>query len=625
LALRSSGFDPVSIETLNKRLLFVTIFVFAAFSALILRLWFLQVVNGESYKTQSENNSIHVEEIPPFRGLILDRNGEPLVDNVPSFNLYIRPDEIKDKEQLIKNLKILINLDADEVRKKLASESKGRDFEPVLVKRNLSRDELATIETHLSNLLGARVEQRYKRSYLYGNFASHIIGYLGEISEKELADNQYPEASSGDYIGKFGVEGKWQTALNGVKGGMEVEVDATGRKFQELSKELPVSGQNITLTIDKKLQAAAENMLTDKAGAIVAMDPTNGEILAMASSPSFDPNTFITGIDKTEWKALTTGKNSPLTNKALSGQYSPGSVFKIVLALAGLEEGVVSPEDAVSCPGSYEFGNRAFHCWQKKGHGSVNLHRALRESCDVYFYKLGNKLGIEKIAKYAKMCGLGKKTDIDLDSEKGGLIPNNEWKMKRFHVPWQPGETISASIGQSFVSITPIQAAGLISTIFNGGKVYQPKIVKEIKDGKNSVYQSGPTLVRELKVKRENLDIVKSGLIAVVNEPGGTGYSSARLKEVTVAGKTGTAQVVSLDKQKEMKAAGGDSNDYKDHAWFVGIAPAENPKIAIAVLIEHGGHGGSAAAPFARDLIKEYLGIGLPPPAADSIEDTESN
>jgi penicillin-binding protein 2 len=624
LALRSSGFDPVSIETLNKRLLFVTIFVVAAFSALILRLWFLQVVNGQKYRTQSESNSIHLQEIPPFRGLILDRNGEPLVNNVPSFNLYVTPDKIQNKEQLLTNLKALINLDPVEARNKLAKESKASEHQPVLLKKNLSRDELAAIETHLLNLPGVGAESRYQRSYLYGNFASHIIGYLGEISEKELADNKYPGSSSGDYIGKFGVEAKWQAELNGVKGDRYVEVDATGRRFNELSKKLPVSGQNVTLTIDKKLQAAAENMLIDKTGAIVAMDPTNGEILAMASSPSFDPNTFIDGIDKTEWKALTSGKNSPLTNKALSGQYSPGSVFKIVLALAGLEESKVSPEDAVSCSGSYEFGNRPFHCWKKGGHGAVNLNRALKESCDVYFYKLGNKLGIEKIAYYAKMCGLGKKTDIELDSEKGGLIPNNEWKMKRFGVPWQPGETISTSIGQSFVLVTPIQAASLISTIFNGGKVYQPKIVKEIKDGKNSVYQSQPTLIRELKVKRENLEIVKRGLVAVVNEPGGTAYSSARLKEVTVAGKTGTAQVVSLDKQKEMKSA-EDANLYKDHAWFVGIAPAQNPKIAIAVLIEHGGHGGSASAPFARDLIKIYLGIDQPPPAIDSIEDTESD
>jgi penicillin-binding protein 2 len=623
LALRSSGFDQVSIDTLNRRLWIVTIFVLVMFSVLVLRLWYLQALNGKRYRTQSENNRIHLQEIPPFRGLILDRNGEPLVDNVPSYNLYVTPDEIQDKEQLLKNLKILLGLNPDEVRSQIAKDSKNQPFQPVLIKKNLSRDELAIIETYQYNLPGVRPEVRYQRSYLYGNFATHIIGYLGEISEKELAGDQYPDSLSGDYIGKSGVERRWQKVLNGVRGGKQVEVDATGRKLQELSKIPPVSGENITLTIDRKLQAAAENMLRDKTGTIVAMDPNNGEILAMASSPSFDPNAFIAGIDKTEWKTLMSGKNSPLQNKALSGQYPPGSIFKMVMALAGLEEGAVTPDETVSCTGVYAFGNRAFHCWQKKGHGTVDLHKALRESCDVYFYKLGNKLGIEKIAYYAKMCGLGKSTGIELDSEKDGLIPNNAWKKKRFGVPWQPGETISTSIGQSFVLVTPIQVASLISTIFNGGKVYQPKIVRESGSEKDKGFQPSPTLLRTLNVKKQNLELVKSGLIAVVNEPHGTG-SSARLREVTVAGKTGTAQVVTLERQKALKSSGADSDEYKDHAWFAGIAPAENPKIAIAVLIEHGSHGGSTAAPLARDLIKEYLGIGQLQPVASSIEQKET-
>ena len=594
--MSSSGFDQISVEALNRRLFFVTIFVCIVFAVLVMRLWFLQGINGQRYWTKSQNNRIHVQRNLSFRGLILDRNGEVLVNNLPSFDLYISPDDIQDKERLLRNLKTLINLAPEEVSSRLKKGSKSNPFESVLVKKNLTREELVSIVTNSFSLPGVTAEPTHKRSYLYGNFAAHLIGHLGEINEKELASGQYPSSISGDYIGKFGVEGKWQNVLNGKSGGKKIEVDAEGRQLQVITKDPAVSGQSITLTIDKDLQALADTMLKDKTGAIVAMDPQNGEILAMASSPSFDPNEFVTGIDKTEWKRrLTSGTDSPLQNRAISGQYAPGSVFKMVMALAGLEEGVITPEDSVVCTGSYDFGNRVYHCWNKKGHGSVNLHRAIRESCDVYFYKLGRKIGIDKIAYYAKMCGLGTKTGIELDSEKGGLIPDSEWKLKKYGVAWQPGETISCSIGQSYVMITPVQAARMISVIFNGGKVYQPKIVKWIGDKKNES-QSKPILQRELKVKRSNLEIVKNGLIAVVNEAGGTG-GRARVKETVVAGKTGSAQVAGIDKK------------IKDNAWFVGIAPAENPKIAVAVIIEKGEHGGSAAGPLAGDLIKLYLGF----------------
>lgn len=574
---------------------------------LVFRLWFLQVINGQKYRTLSENNRIHLQRLTPYRGRILDRNGELLVDNLPSFNLYIIPEDIQDKEKLLKDLKKLINLDPEEVEKRLKKESGAYAFQSVLIKKNMSRDELAIIQTHLFNLPGVMTDPKPRRSYLYGDFAAHIIGYLGEISEKELASGQYTDNISGDYIGKVGVEGKWQKELNGTKGEKYVEVDAAGRQLQVVSKESAVSGQNISLTIDKNLQASAEAMLEGKSGAIVAMDPSNGEILAMASAPSFDPNIFITGIDKTEWNRLTSGKDYPLQNRALSGQYPPGSVFKIVMALAGLEEGAITPEESTLCTGSYPFGNRDYRCWKSGGHGTVDLHKALMESCDVYFYKLGRKLGIEKIAYYARMCGLGEKTEIGLDAEKPGLIPDNEWKLKKYGVSWQPGETISASIGQSFVLVTPIQAARLISVIFNGGKVYQPKIVKWVGDENNRDY-SEPVLLRELNVDKKNLELIKSALTDVVNEQGGTG-SSARLKGVTVAGKTGTAQVITLEKEKELEEGSELSDRYEDHAWFVGIASDEDPRIAVAVIIEHGGHGGSAAAPYAKELIRKYLGV----------------
>jgi penicillin-binding protein 2 len=606
--LRTSGFDPVLVEILNRRLRTVTILVIAIISALIIRLWFIQIVNGSLYRMQSENNRIHLQKISPFRGMIFDRNGELLVDNRPSYDLYAIPEDIQDRNQLLSCLKLLLDINPEQIGDKLDRTSNRYSFNPILIKKDITRNELAAIETNLFNLPGLMVQVSFQRNYIFGNLASHVIGYLGEISENELKSGKYPDNSSGDLIGKSGVEGTWHNFLNGIAGGKQVEVDAAGRKLQDLSKKPPVSGMNITLTIDKDLQSLAEENLKDKKGAIVALDPNNGEVLAMASSPAVDPNLFIGGIDKTEWAKMASSSDSPLQNRAISGRYPPGSVFKIIISLAGLEEGIIDPEENISCTGVFTLGNYPYHCWKEGGHGSVNFLRAVMESCDIYFYKMGLRLGIDKIAYYAKMCGLGQKTGFELSNEAAGLIPTREWKLKRFGVPWQLGETVSTSIGQSFVSVTPLQMARLISAIFNGGKLYQPKIVRRIGNDEDEVYQSTPTLMGEIKVRQQNLELLKNALIAVVNEPQGTG-SKARIKGIKVAGKTGTAQVISLDAAKDLNSDGKVVDEFRDQAWFVAIAPAENPQIALAVLIEHGGHGASAAAPIARDLIEEYLDI----------------
>ncbi|MFC1867455.1 penicillin-binding protein 2 [Thermodesulfobacteriota bacterium] len=607
--MRSSSFDPVSVEILSRRLRTVTIFVVMVLAALVLRLWFLQVVNGPRYRTQSENNRIHLQKILPFRGMILDRNGELLVDNRPSYDLYVIPEDIQNREQLLKSLKILIDLDANQVSDKLKRASNRYPFKPVIIKKNIFRDELAVIETNLFNLPGVMIQVKPQRNYIFGKLASHLIGYLGEISEKELNSGKYSNNRSGDLIGKYGVEGNWQSSLNGVRGGMQVEVDAAGRKLQVISRKQPIPGLNISLTIDKDLQLLAEEMMKDKKGAIVALNPNNGEVLALVSNPAFDPNLFIGGIDKTEWKRMISSKDFPLQNRTISGQYPPGSVFKIVVALAGLEEGIINPEDEVFCNGSYKLGNHTYRCWKKRGHGNVDLRRALKESCDVYFYRTGKRLGVDKIAHYAKMCGFGKKTNFGLDNEKEGLIPTSKWKLKRWGVPWQPGETVSTSIGQSFVLVTPIQLAGLISIIFNGGKIYQPKIIRWVGNDMDEVYQFTPAYMGQINARQENLDLIGDALIAVVNEPHGTG-SRARIKDITVAGKTGTAQVITLEAEKNLNSTGEMIDEFRDHAWFVSIAPAERPRLALAILIENGGHGGSAAAPIAGRLIKEYLGNG---------------
>jgi penicillin-binding protein 2 len=604
--LRFSGFEQAAVEAFSTRLKIVIVIAVATFGALILRLWLLQVVQGPDYRVKSENNRIQLRDIPPFRGMIFDRNGELLVDNRPSFDLFLVPEDIQDRKDLAESVDRLIGLEAGYVIDKLTGESSRYGFRPIPIKRNLSREELALMEANFFNLPGVAIQVKARRHYVMNDFASHLIGYLGEISDRQLKTGHYPDGKPGDLIGQFGVERIWQKELQGTRGGEQVEVDAAGRRLTVLSRKPPVAGENLALTLDKNLQLVAETALSGKKGAIVAMNPMNGEILAMASAPSYDPNIFIEGLDRSEWIRLTTGEDFPLQNRAIQGQYPPGSVFKIVMALAGLEEGLIDTQETVFCGGSYKLGDQTFRCWRKQGHGRVDLHRALVESCDVYFYTLGRRLGVDKIAHYAKMCGLGRASGFELGSEREGLVPTSEWKLRRFGVPWQPGETISTSIGQSFVLVTPIQMARLMGALFNGGILYEPRVVKWVGKEGNENYRFTPRQGGKIKAGEKNLALIRDALIGAVNEPRGTG-SKSKITEGTVAGKTGTAQVISLDREKSF---GKDEMpvEFKDHAWFVALATAENPVLAVAVLVENAGGGGSVAAPIAGELIKAYLG-----------------
>ena len=616
--MRTSDFDPISIEILARQLKKMTLVVLVIFCILILRFWFLQIVNGSSYRTKSENNRIHLQDIPPFRGMILDRTHETLVDNRPSYDLYVIPEEVQNRELLLQSLNRLTALDPGPTALKFNADSRRYPFRPICLKRDLSRNELALIETHRFNLPGVMIKVTPQRHYIWGDFAPHLVGYLGEISENQLRSGKYPDSKPGDLIGKSGIEWKWQPDLNGVRGGEQVEVDATGRKLRVIARKAPVPGASVCLTIDKNLQAVAEKALAGKSGAIVAMDPNNGELLAMASRPSFDPNLFVGGIDRARWEEIALSTEFPLQNRSLSGQYPPGSVFKIILALAGLQEDIIDPEEEIVCNGIYFLGRRGYRCWKRYGHGRVNLHRALVESCDVYFYEIGKRLGIDKIAHYAKIFGLGKISGFDKAHEKSGLIPTREWKQKRFGVPWQGGETLSTAIGQSFVLVTPIQMATFISAVFNGGTLYRPQATLWVgKNGDKKIFKISPEIKSRLEFKSENLALVKRALIGVVNEPHGTG-GKAKVKDITVAGKTGTSQVVALDKGKGFGSEEEIPLQYRDHAWFVAVAPAENPRIAVAVVVEHGGHGGSAAAPIAGQVISAYLKVPLTQVAAGS-------
>ena len=605
--MRTSDFDPISVEIFNRQLKITTMVVLAVFVVIIFRLWFLQIVTGSIYRTKSESNRIHLQELSPIRGMILDRNGEKLVGNRPSYDLFVIPEEIQDQAQLLRSLNRLVGLEPESAEQKLDETAIRYPFRPICIKKDIPRDDLAVIETHRFNLPGVMIKVKPQRHYVFGNLASHLLGYLGEINENQLRGGHYPDNKPGDLIGQSGVELKWQRLLNGMPGGEQVEVDAAGRKIRVVSRKAPVSGANICLTIDKNIQASAENALIDKKGAIIAIDPNNGEILALASSPSFDPNQFIGGIDKMTWERISSSKDFPLQNRALTGQYPPGSVFKIIVALAGLAEGVIDPEEEIVCNGVYFLGRGSYGCWKAHGPG-ISLHRALVESCDVYFYEMGRRLGVDKIAYYARRFGLGKTTGFEVSREKEGLIPTSSWKSKRIGVPWQAGETLSTAIGQSFVLVTPIQMAVIVSAIFNGGILYKPIVSRWV--GQTETKKSHefvPKVTGRLGIKKEYLDLVKNAMIGVVNEPHGTG-SRAKLKLIPVAGKTGTAQVVTLKKERDLDDGNGVPWRFRDHAWFVAVAPADRPEIVLAIVIEHGGQGGTTAAPIAREIIEAYLG-----------------
>lgn len=605
--MRTSDLDPITVEIFHRQIRLATFFVLAVFGLLLLRLWFLQVAGGLTYRSQSENNRIRLQDIPAVRGMIYDSKGELLVGNLPAFRLYVIPEEIQDRRDLLDRLHRLIGLEKPGMEEKIRATARRFPFKPVLLKRDLTRDEVAVIETHRFNLPGVMIKVEPRRHYYHGELAFHVLGYMGEISETQLRSGRYPGSKAGDWIGRSGVERKWEQALSGLRGGEQVEVDAIGRKIRVLSRKSPVSGANVYLTLDERLQTRAEAHLSGKRGAIVALDPRDGAVLAMASQPSRDPNAFIWGLDPKTWQSIVHSEAFPLQNRALSGMYPPGSVFKIVLALAGLAEGVVRPDETITCTGTYRLGSHEYRCWKKWGHGKVNLHRALAESCDVYFYKLGEKLGVDRIARYARQFGFGTVTGFDVDQEQRGLVPDRDWKRKRFGVPWQAGETLSLAIGQSFLLVTPIQVASFISALFNGGVLYRPQVTQWVgKPPEERIHAFVPEIRGRLDVAQRHVDLVRKALIDVVNGPHGTG-SKAKLEDVIVAGKTGTAQVVALNRGKELEAEGEIPWRYRDHAWFTAVAPADQPLIALAVLIEHGGHGGSAAAPIAADLIQAYL------------------
>lgn len=603
--------DSIDSEWFNQRLTGVMVVVVVTFAILILRLFYLQVMEGSEYRRQSEINSIRLQDIDAPRGLIFDRHGTMLVDNRPSFDLFIVPKDARPIEQTLEKLSRILQEPVDLLQARLDKNKKHGAYTPVLIDEDIGRDILAAVEVHRYDLPGVVVKVSPKRHYLYDQHAVHLIGYMGEINAEELQREAYADCKGGDFIGKFGVEKSFEGHLRGVRGGYQVEVNATGQIVRILKTVPAQAGRDITLTIDHELQETAEYLLQDQSGAVVAVDPDNGEILAMASSPTFDPNNFIVGMTRDVWSDLINNPFRPLENKAIQAEYPPASTYKIVTAIAGLEEGVIDSEMTHYCPGFYKYGNRVYRCWRRAGHGDVNVVQALKQSCDVYFYQVGEALGVDRLAWYAKAHGLGAATGIPIDGEASGLIPTAAWKRKRMGVAWQGGETLSIAIGQGFNLVTPLQMAMLTAAVGNGGTRYKPIIVKSMQAGANGERTvTEPEVVGQLPVGDTTLALVRQGLRAVVNEFKGTAYAS-RLEDVDFSGKTGTAQVVGRKPETEGGGAADDEDNifFKDHAWFVAYAPSEHPRIAVAVIVEHGEHGSSAAAPVAREVIRKYLNL----------------
>ena len=594
-------------EWIKHRYVVASLCIVFVFSVLLLRLVYLQMIRGEEYRRLSMTNCVRLKSIKSSRGLIYDRNRILLVDNRPAFDLTIVLEDAKPLKQTLDHLAELTGDSCEDLRAIIEKEGRAAFYKPLVLKRDITRDLLAAIEAHQFDLPGIHIDIEPSRNYIHKKTAAHLIGYLGEINKDELDSGKFPNVRSGDSIGRYGVEKSFEADLQGKRGGHQLEVDVNGRVIKILKTVEPVSGNDLVLTIDLPLQQKAEGLLGENDGAVVALDPSNGDVLVMASSPSFDQNDFIGGISSKKWQVLRDDPGRPMNNKAIQAEYPPASTYKIITALAGLEEKVIDHNSTFFCPGFYKFGNRRYHCWSKYGHGTINVVDAIAQSCDVFFYQTGEKLGVDALAKYAQGSGLGRLTGIRLAHERPGLIPTSAWKKQRFKEPWQAGETLSISIGQGFNLVTPLQMAVFISAVGNNGTLYRPRLVKSVQDAKGQVISEiEPEITGGLPASKKNLAIVRQGLLEVVHGNRGTARQ-IRLPDVQIAGKTGTAQVFSrkagekFDNKKLKRTL-------QDHAWFVCYAPAQDPKIAIAVIIEHGEHGSSAAAPVAQELIHAYFG-----------------
>lgn len=597
------------------------------------RLYHLQVVESPRYATLAEENRINLRLLPPPRGRILDRQGRALATNRQTYRVMVVAEAAGEVETTIDRLAAILPIGESERRRILREIGRKRKFVPVTIRDNLDWQDVARIEVNAPDLPGIGIDEGESRHYPHGADLAHALGYVAAVNDQEVGGDPLLELPN-FRIGKIGIEKSYDTLLRGKGGRSQVEVNAIGRVIRELSREDGQPGADVQTTLDLELQRLASQRLGEESGSIVVIDVRNGDVLALASSPSFDPAAFNRGLDSDEWRALNTNVRAPLTNKAIAGQYAPGSTFKLAVALAGLERGVITPGTAVSCWGSVQLGAHRFHCWKRWGHGSMDLRNALIQSCDVYFYEVAKRLGVDRITAMARRLGLGQTLDIDLPGERPGLLPTRDWKLATLGAPWLMGETLISGIGQGYVLSTPLQLAVMTARIANGGREIKPHLVRRA-EAAEGAREGPPAPPRDLGLNAGHLRMVREGMDGVVNGARGTARAAAiREPGMEMAGKTGTSQVRRITKAE--REAGIQKNEdlpweRRDHALFVGYAPVHEPHYAVAVVIEHGGGGSKAAAPVARDIllaaqkldVLRVAGVpgGSPPRASQPIAD----
>lgn len=613
------------LERFRGRLAVASGFVLFCLCVLLLRLFWLQVIQHDYFQTRAEENRISLVPIAPNRGLIVDRNGFVLARNYSAYTLEITPSRVRDMERIIDELAEIVDVQPKDRKrfKKLLEES--RNFDSLPIRTRLTDEEVAKFVAHRYRFPGVEIKARLYRQYPGGAFASHLLGYIGRATDRDLERIAEKEEEANyrgtEHFGKTGLEQRYEFDLHGTTGFEQIEVDAGGHAVRTLERTSPIPGNNLTLTVDAELQRIAEQAFGERSGALIAIEPSTGGILALVSMPNYDPNMFVDGIDTQNWKDLNESPDKPMVNRSINGTYPPGSTFKPFMALAALTIGKRRAEQVIFDPGVFNFGGHVFRDDKKGGHGSVDMYKSIVQSCDTYYYMLANDMGIDNISSFMGKLGLGQRTGVDLEGESEGVLPSQAWKKKHFAKPeqqkWYAGETISIGIGQGYNAYTPIQLAQAVTIIANRGVMFRPHLVKFVTDSKSGNQTLvEPRPLRTLALKPEHIDVIKNAMVGVNKE--GTGARAFAGAEYISAGKTGTAQVYSL-KGADYKEHGV-RKELRDHALFIAFAPADEPKIALAVLVENGGFGAQAAAPIARQVIDYYL-LGKRPKAPAPVDE----